>query len=48
MARMTLSVKPRTHARLTKLADGFGDSYDKIINRLIDEHYFNLKGVDKG
>jgi hypothetical protein len=43
MERKTVSLQPRTHSRLTKLADGFGDSYDKIINRLIDEHFKKAK-----
>jgi hypothetical protein len=34
--RKTVSLKPRTHARLIALTEGFDDSCDKIINRLID------------
>ena len=45
MERRTLSVKQRTHSRIIALNEGFDDSIDKIINRLID---FYLKNkVDK-
>jgi hypothetical protein len=44
--RKTISVKERTHSRATKLVDGFDDSLDKLINRLIDEHYVHLKGKE--
>jgi hypothetical protein len=35
--RRTLSIAYRTQIRLKKLGN-FGDSYDIIINRLMDEH----------
>ena len=35
--RRTLSIAYRTQLRLKKLG-GFGDSYDRIINFLVDEH----------
>jgi len=34
--RRTISVKARTHSRVTSLSDGFDDSADKILNRLVD------------
>jgi hypothetical protein len=45
--RKTASLKPRTHARLIALTDGFDDSIDKIINRLIDYWYKGKKHADK-
>jgi hypothetical protein len=37
--RRTISVKPRTHSRLCALNDGFDDSMEKILNRLIDFYH---------
>lgn len=47
MARRTLSVKERTHSRIIALNDGFDDSVDKILNRLIDFYYRNKDRVDR-
>lgn len=44
MNRRTFSVKPRTHSRVIALNEGFDDSVDKIINRLVS---FYLKYKDK-
>ena len=43
MARKTVSLNQRTHARLTALNDGYGDSADKIVSRLIS-FYLKWKG----
>jgi hypothetical protein len=43
--RKTLSIKQRTHARLIALSDGFDDSADKILNRLIDYWHKGKKHV---
>lgn len=43
--RRTLSVKKRTHSRVIALSDGFDDSVDKILNRLIDFYLKHRESV---
>jgi hypothetical protein len=44
--RATINVTQRTHSRVASLADGFGDSMEKILTRLLDE-YEAAHGKDK-